>query len=84
MEKDHEVTVVMKRVLADHKVPEGVQHSAYKTVKDTATVTITPPNEELVKIITDYFLSEKIPASIGAPERYLFDVVLINENTIIG
>lgn len=81
---DHQVHVVMKRVLAYHGVPRETQSSAYKAVKDTATVTITPPNEELTDIITKYFLSEKISASMGAPERFFFDVVIINEKTIIG
>jgi len=80
----HQVHVVMKRVLANHGVPREAQSSAYKAVKDTATVTITPSNEELTDIITKYFLSEKIPASMGAPERFFFDVVIINEKTIIG
>ena len=43
MDNGHHVTVVMKRILIDDSVPSEVQRSAYKAVKDTATVTITPP-----------------------------------------
>lgn len=84
MDHGHEVTVVMKRILIDDRVPREAQSSAYKLCKDTATVTITPPNEVLCDIITKYFLSEKIPGSMGAPERLFFDKVLINGQPVIG
>lgn len=84
LDDDHQVTVAMKRVLNNHDVPRDVRSSAYKAVKDTATVTITPPNEELSNIIAKYFLSVKTPAMMGSPERLFFDVVIINDKSVIG
>lgn len=84
LDEGHEVTVVMKRVLIDNCVPRGAQSSVYKLCKDSATVTINPPNEALCNIIKKYFLSEKIPGMMGAPGRLFFDEVLINNQVVIG
>jgi hypothetical protein len=83
MDDGIDVDVKMKRAFHDRGVPEHAAHSAYKAVKDTAIVTIEPPNEELTKIISKYFLSVTIPAMMGAPERPFFDEVTINGKRII-
>ena len=85
MDNEHQVHVVMNRVLIDDGELREVQKSAYKVVavKDIAKVTINPHNEELCGIITKYFLSEKIPGFLSSPERLFFDEVLINAISVI-
>lgn len=84
MDNGHQVTVAMKRILIDDNVPKEAQRSAYKAVRDTAKVTITPPNEELETKVSKFFFSEIIPGSMGAPARLFFDEVLINQKSVIG
>lgn len=85
MEGDHHVTVVMKRVLTAKDLQEKVAISDCERLgTDTAKVTINPPNEELSGIVTAYFLSEKIEASMGVPERLFYDKVTVNKKSIIG
>lgn len=86
MDQDIVVTFTMKRKLIKDKKTEGPEpaRSSYKSVTDTASVTIDPPNKELAEKVQTFFLNQKIPANMGAPERLQFDMVFINGDMIIG
>ncbi len=58
MDNNHEVNILMERILANQTVSKEGESSACKAAKNTAAVKTNPPNEKLQSIISKYFLSE--------------------------
>ncbi len=83
---DEGVVVKMKAkmILTINATPKDQRGTGYDPRVFTATVTMTPFNEELQNIASEYFLNKKTSSSENGSERLFFSTVLINNECIIG
>jgi hypothetical protein len=74
------VNIVMNRIaIPETPIPAGVAHcGGGKQCDDIVLITVTPPNEKVEKLASEFFLNRETPGWGMAPPSKTFAKVVIN------